>query len=93
MSGSEQIHKAGDTVYLIERDEGGEPVDFSGYMFLSAVGNAVIVSSFIDDIKTLEDTLNVHINDTANEEYVNLHVFPKDDCYSTMAEAEAIIFS
>lgn len=53
---SAQFH-AGDTVWVLTRDEDGVPNDVDGYMLLAVAGNAVIVTSFVDDQDDLDSTL------------------------------------
>ena len=56
---SAQFH-AGDTVWVLTRDEDGVPNDVDGYMLLAVAGNAVIVTSFVDDQDDLDSTLAYH---------------------------------
>lgn len=81
----------GDTIWIIERDECEEPIEISGYMFFAFVGRAAIVSSFINDSETLEETVEYHIEETLNNFDTDLSVFPKNDCYLTREEAEAAL--
>lgn len=81
--------KVGDTVWIIERDECGEATEYCGYMFLAVSAGTVIVSSFIDDFETSEETIDYHISETAENCYTSLYVFPSEDCCLTREEAEA----
>ncbi len=81
----------GDTVWIIERDKYEEPIEISGYMFFAFVGRAVIVSSYINDYETLDETVEYHIEETLNNYDTDLAVFPKNDCYLTREEAEAAL--
>lgn len=83
--------KVGDTVWIIERDECEEPIEISGYMFFAFVGRAVIVSAFINDSKTLDETVEYHIEETSRNYDTDLSVFPQNDCYLTREEAEAAL--
>ena len=58
---SAQFH-AGDTVWVLTRDEDGVPDDVDGYMLLAVAGNAVIVTSFVDDRDDLDLSL-IHISE------------------------------
>lgn len=81
----------GDTVWVIERDECEEPIEISGYMFFAFVGRAAIVSSFINDSETLDETVEYHIEETLNNYDTDLSVFPKNDCYLTRDAAKAAL--
>lgn len=83
--------KAGDTVWIIERNECGEAVDYCGYMFLAVSVGVAIVSAFIDNFETAEETINFHISETAEGCDTSLYVIPIEDCYLTRAEAEAAL--
>ena len=80
----------GQTVYVIERDECGNPADISGFMFLAASGHAAIVTPFINDLEELEETLEYLVVETAENYDCDLSVFPLEDCYATEEDAEAI---
>lgn len=81
----------GSKVWIMERDEFGDPYDISGYMFFASIGNAVIVSPYLSGIKDLEETLDYYIEITAEEYSSYLAVFPNEDCYLTREEAEAAL--
>jgi hypothetical protein len=81
----------GDNIWIVERDEYKEPIDISGYMFLAFSGRAVIVSAFINDFETLDETVEYHIEETSRYYETDLAVFPKNDCYLTRKEAEAAL--
>lgn len=81
----------GSQVWIMERDECGDPYDISGYMFFASIGNAVIVSPFLSGIKDLEETLDYYIEITAEEYSSDLAAFPNEDCYLTREEAEAAL--
>lgn len=78
----------GADVYVVERDDRGVAVDFSGYMFLAVAGHAVICTPFINDLETLEETLDYHIQETAEDYDTALVVVPVEDCYSTQYGAK-----
>ena len=80
----------GDTVYVVERDEMGNVSDVSGYMFLAEVCDAVIVSPFLYEIDSLEETIEQHIEETAMDYGTELMVFPIEDCYYTREEAHEV---
>lgn len=80
--------KPGQSVYVVERDEDGNACETTGYMFLAKSADAVILSSYINDLETLEETLLYHIQQTAEDYDTHLAVFPASDCYETLDQAE-----
>lgn len=82
---------AGDTVWVLMRDEDDVPCDISGYMFLAAAGDAVIVTAFISDYDDLDRTLAYHIGETAVNFDSDLSVFPISDCYAAREDAQAAL--
>lgn len=86
-----QRFKPGDDVYAIERDENDKAVDYSGYMCIAVSENAVVLSSYINDLEDIADTLEYHIKETAENFDTHLAVFPLGDCYSTAEEAKKAI--
>ena len=85
------MRNPGSDVYIVERDECGAVFEVSGYMFLAQVGHAVIVSAFINDYETVEETLEYHIEETATNYTTDLAVFPADDCYDDREDALAAL--
>lgn len=83
--------KAGNEVWVVERDECGDAHDIAGYLFIAVAGHAVILSPIIGDLETIEETLDYHIAETAENYDTNLAVFPLNDCYTTREEAEAAL--
>lgn len=86
-----QRFKPGDSVYVIERDESDKPVDYSGYMCIAVSENAVVLSSYINDLEDITDTLEYHIRETAENFDTHLAVFPLGDCYATAEDAKKAI--
>ena len=78
----------GETVFVVERDEDGIPCETSGYLFLARSADAVILSCFIYGLDTLEETLEYHIEQTAEDYDTHLAVFPAEDCYKSRKLAE-----
>ena len=66
---------AGDTVWVLMRDEDDVPCDIGGYMFLAVAETAVIVTAFIGDYDDLNGTLAYHIGETAVNFDSDLSVF------------------
>ena len=83
----QRVFVPGEQVWVVERDEDGLACDVSGYMFLSEVAGAVILTPYINDIDDLEGTLQHHIEETAENYDTDLAVFPLADCYCTREEA------
>lgn len=80
--------KAGDWVWVIERDGEGDPYGVTGYVFLAACLNSVIVSSGICFDYDISHLLNYHKTMTVENCGTELFVFPKEDCYRSRKEAE-----
>ena len=82
---------AGDTVWVLMRDEDDVPCDIGGYMFLAVAETAVIVTAFIGDYDDLNGTLAYHIGETAVNFDSDLSVFPISDCYAAREDAQAAL--
>ncbi len=78
----------GEEVWVVERDEDGNACEYSGYVFLAEVAGAVILTSYINDLEDLEDLLEYHIEQTAEDYDTHLAVFPASDCYTSREEAK-----
>ncbi|MDE6935672.1 MAG: hypothetical protein K2P26_08685 [Oscillospiraceae bacterium] len=83
----------GDEVWVVERDENGEGCYESCYMFLAEVCGFAIVSTFIDDLTTPEETLAYMVKETAALVDTNVCVFPQKDLYETQEGAHAALQS
>lgn len=81
----------GDCVWVIARDEIGEPVDADGYMYLAQVADAVIATPYINSLVQVEDVIEHLIMETAEDNFLPLAVFPGRDCYPTYEEAQAAL--
>lgn len=81
----------GDEVYVVERESDGTAIDSTGYMFIAEVGYFVIVSSYINDLETLSDTLDYHVDETRDNYETHLGVFPVCDCYESLELANAAL--
>ena len=86
-----QKFNPGEAVWIVERDEDGNACETSGYMFLAEVADAVIVTSYINDLESLEETIAYHIEQTAEDYDTHLSVFPAADCYADREEAKAAL--
>lgn len=78
----------GDEIWAIERDEDGTAYDVSGYMFLAPVSGYVIVSAYINDYDSLEETMDYHACETAENYDTDLAVIPACDVYGTKQAAK-----
>lgn len=83
---------AGDEVAVVERDEFGEACDASKYFFITEIHGYVLCSPYIfcggrtlDDI---DEVLEYFSAQTAEQEESDIYVFPAEDCYKTIQEAE-----
>ena len=81
-----------ETVYIVERDEDGKANDTAGVIFLFSLENVVFCSPGINGHIDLGYLLNEYVRETA-EGYgtSSVCVYPKKDCYYTLAEAEAAL--
>lgn len=77
----------GEEIYVIRR-ENGWAVDCSGYMLIAVTNGAAIVSSYINDLETLGDTVQYCIDQTAEGLETELEVYPLDDCFENREDAE-----
>lgn len=86
-------YEPGSQVFILERDKNGEAVDVSGYMFVAQVGDYAIATPYINDLETIEETMEYHKDDTAEYYHCDLSVFPLADCHADRAGAEALLSS
>jgi len=84
-------YSPGDDVWIVERDEGGNACDMSGYMFLAEACGFAIVSCFINDLVTPEDTLAYMAENTAENYDTDVAVFPMADVYGEQADAKSAL--
>lgn len=83
--------KPGAEVAVVERDEAGEAVEATRYMFLAVAKEFVICSPFIacaDGCKDIDGTLLYHAQETAEDYDTDLCVFSIEDCYENIEEAK-----
>lgn len=85
------VFTPGEEVWVVGRDEGGYACEFSGYVFLAEVADAVILTPYINDLEDLEDLMDYHICETRDNYDTDLAVFPAFDCYHTKGAAEAAL--
>lgn len=82
---------AGQLIWIVERDEEGNPYRSTGYVFLAQVMCAAIVTPRINGVDDLGYTVNWHIKETCFNQDTNLLVFPIQDCYGTRDAAKAAL--
>lgn len=83
--------KAGDEVWIVERDEDGVACEVSGYMLLAKSGDYAIVSGYINGMEHLNGIIAYHIRETVENYDTDLAVFPAEDCYATREAAHAAL--
>lgn len=83
---NEKNFEIGQEIWVVERDC-GEAVEVSGVLFLAKSVGCVIASAFINDYGLVE-TIEYHIQETADNIDTDLKVYPTKDCYETREEAE-----
>jgi len=80
----------GDEVWVIIYDN-GIPVDIGCFMFVAETDGAIIVSRYINDYETFEETLSYHIDETYSNMETDLCVFATEHCFKTEADAKAAL--
>lgn len=73
--------KPGREVWIVERDEDGEPECITGYVFLAQVKDYVIVAGFLNGSGDVDEILEDQAEQTLIEYNGDLPVFPACDCY------------
>lgn len=73
--------KPGHEVWIVERDEDGEPECVTGYVFLAKVKDYVIVAGFLNGSGDVDEILKDQAVQTLIEYNGDLSVFPACDCY------------
>ena len=81
----------GDEVWVVERDEDGNPDDFSGYIFITSVRGIAIVSPSINGCADLDFLLSDFVEETAMSGSGDFSGYPIGDCYGTCEEAKAAL--
>ena len=81
----------GDTVWVVHDDGYCYGSGISGYIFLENVNHYVIASSFVSRVKNLRETLQYNAEETQEEGYTELVVFPEKMCYSSRDDALAAL--
>lgn len=84
-------YKAGDEIWVLERDEDGEVCDFSGNVFICEVNEYCIVSGYINGSGDVDYIMSEQAAQTVVEYNGDLAVYPACDCYKTRKEAESAL--
>ncbi len=81
----------GDEVWVVERDEDGSAVDYSGMVFITSVNGIAILSPTINGCAELDFLLSDFVEETAMSGSGDFSGYPISDCYGTREEAEAAL--
>lgn len=81
----------GNEVWVVERDEDGAAVDFSGMIFVTSVNCVAILSPTINECAELNFILSDFVEETAMSGSGDFSGYPIWDCYGTREEAEAAV--
>lgn len=79
----------GEHVWVVERDEDGDPYEVSGCIFVALVHKTVIVSPYINGSEDIDVALEYAIEQKQNCDEAVLEAFSVYDCFATKAAAEA----
>ena len=77
----------GDTIWVVERDEMGDPADIAGVLYCATAVGYVMATAFPDHggINTI---MKDAAEDTAQGFSPSFYVYPEEDCYQDKADAE-----
>lgn len=81
----------GDEVWVVERDETGEPDCVSGYVFVTAAPGVALVHPFIGGSGDLQDILQDCLDNTEMSSTCDIEAYSLDDCYVSRKDAEAAL--
>lgn len=77
----------GQLVWVVDREEDGEPYDVTDCLFLMETAGYAILTLRVDGLDGLDKLLNRHRICTYCDRFSELLVVRIDDCYSSMEEA------
>ena len=80
---------AGETVWVVERDEDLTPTGVTGFLFLAEVKGYVLAASFPYGYELVEDQLEYFAERTREQFEEELKVYPAADCFTSHDTAEA----
>ena len=82
----------GDTIWVVERDEDGEPAEVSGVLYCAEAVGFVIAAAFPDH-GGIHAVMEDAAEDTAAGFGPEFFVYPEKDCYKDKAEAKKQLVS
>lgn len=77
----------GSEVWVIERDENGDPDCVSGFVFIASVNNAAFVHPYIAGNGEIEVILQDLLENTAEWQDCDMETYPIEDCYESYEAA------
>lgn len=83
--------KPGEEVWVIERDEYGEPCAVVGCMFIAEAAGYIITSAFVNETRDVEETMAYHAIETRKGWDTDLAVYPSTDCFTTKEGARKVL--
>lgn len=83
-----QKFSPGQVVWVVEKDEDGNPCDVTGYVFVTSINNVALVSPVINGSTAIDDILRENVRRTAMECAGFLGAYPIADCYESKETAE-----
>lgn len=86
-----QEYKPGDPVWVVERDEIEAPDCVSGYVFVAHANGAALVSAYLGDCGDVDAILADCIEETRETGECDIEVFPIEDCYHSIEDAESAL--
>lgn len=78
----------GQEVWVVERDEIGEPDCVSGFVFVAEVGGVAIVHPYLGGCGELDAILHNCLEETQENYDCNVSVYLIEDCYGSRESAE-----
>lgn len=84
--------KKGQPVWVIERDEDGDPADVVGCIFVTAVSGVAIVSAYIHGCQDFESILLDKTDETWRNGECDLAAYPLVDCCWSKEAAERALW-
>ena len=81
----------GDTVWVVHDDDYCIGSGISGFMFLSLVCGHVIACHFNEDVGTAYGALQSLSDETNEEGYADVVIFPEHVCFSAREDALAVL--
>lgn len=84
--------KVGDSVWILEPDENGDPCEVSGYICIGGNRLFAFLSPIINDEEEPMEICSYRYDDYFEDGFLgDIIVWPWDDCYFTLEEAKTAI--